>query len=85
MNSCRTNQFDNIKTIYVCPELHFPRFPVPKNIIPVDAEGKKVTDEDTEIMNVVIPYWYWNLIIDYKIAVDETQTYYNAYKFRIQE
>ena len=28
------------------------------------------TDSDTEIADMLIPYWYWNLIIDY---VEETE------------
>lgn len=71
--------------IYVCPDLYFPSFPKPRNIIPLDADGKKVVDDETEIMNVLIPFWYWNLIIDYKLEVDNTEVFYKAYKLKINE
>ena len=42
----------------------------PDDIIPLDKDNNVVTSDDTETVNVLIPYWYWNLIIDY---VEETE------------
>ncbi|MBO7735854.1 MAG: hypothetical protein J6S67_25015 [Methanobrevibacter sp.] len=51
--------------------VYFPSFPEPpEDIIPLDADKNIVTDSDTDIVYITIPYWYWNLIIDY---VEETE------------
>ncbi len=51
--------------------VYFPSFPEPpEDIIPLDADKAIVTSGDTEIAYVAIPYYYWNLIIDY---VEETE------------
>ena len=51
--------------------VYFPSFPeVPDDIIPLDKDNNIVTSNDTEIVYMLIPYWYWNLIIDY---VEETE------------
>ena len=51
--------------------VYFPAFPEPpEDIIPLDVDKNIVTSGDTEIVYVAIPYWYWNLIIDY---VEETE------------
>ena len=54
-----------IETVY------FPSFPEPpEDIIALDKDNNIVTSGDTEIVYVAIPYWYWNLVIDY---VEETE------------
>ena len=54
-----------VKTVY------FPSFPDPPDgLIPLDKDNNIVTSDDTEIVYMLIPYWYWNLIIDY---VEETE------------
>ena len=54
-----------IETVY------FPAFPQPpEDIIALDKDNNIVTSTEVEIDKVVIPYWYWNLIIDY---VEETE------------
>lgn len=83
--SCQSNRQEDIKTVYVVPELNFPNFPNPTAALPLDEKGKRVTDEETPIINVIIPYWYWNLIIDYKEEVDKQETFYKAYKSRLVE
>lgn len=85
LTSCLSSPQPEIKTIYVCPDIYFPNFPKPRNIIPLDSDGKKVVDDETEIMNVLIPYWYWNLIIDYKLEVDDAENYYKAYKSKLND
>jgi hypothetical protein len=51
--------------------VYFPSFPEPpEDIISLDADKAIVTSGDTEIAYVAIPYYYWNLIIDY---VEETE------------
>jgi len=68
-------QVAGIETVY------FPSFPDSEgvNIIPLDADGNIVTTDEEHIANVLIPYWYWNLIIDY---VEETETAITALTFR---
>ena len=61
--------------------VYFPSFPDPQgvNIVPLDADGNIVTTDEEHIENVLIPYWYWNLIIDY---VEDTETAVNALTFQ---
>lgn len=50
--------------------VYFPSFPYPKDgIIEPLTEADK--DGELHVYAVVIPYWYWNLIINY---VKETET-----------
>lgn len=69
-----------VRTVYTTPPLYFPKFPEPNNslIIPLDENNKKVTDNETDIINVLMPYWYWQLIIKYKLDVDDIETFYKA-------
>ena len=85
MNSCQSNKTKTeYKTIYAVPELYFPQYPAPKNnVIPYDKDFKKVTDVNTEIEYVVMPFWYYKLIVDYKVNVDEQKTKYEAFKERL--
>lgn len=50
--------------------VYFPSFPYPKEGIvkPLTEEDK---DGELHVYAVVLPYWYWNLIIDY---VSKTET-----------
>jgi hypothetical protein len=86
MNSCKSNQIKTeVKTVYALPELYFPKYPEPKNkVIPYDKDFKKVTDVETEIEYVVMPFWYYQLIVDYKVAVDEAQAKYEAFNQRLK-
>lgn len=82
LNSCKSNEIQ-YQTVVITktPELYFPKFPNPSPVVlPIDQNGKVVKDDQTEIVNVLMPYWYWNLIIDYKLSVDETEIYYKNYK-----
>ena len=85
MNSCQSNKTKTeYKTVYAVPELYFPQYPAPKNnVIPYDKDFKKVTDVNTEIEYVVMPFWYYKLIVDYKVSVDEQKTKYEAFKQRL--
>ena len=85
MNSCQSNKTrTEYKTVYAVPELYFPKFPAPgKNTIPLDENYKKVTDNDTVIEYVLMPFWYYKLIVDYKISVDEQKAKYEAFKQRL--
>ena len=50
--------------------VYFPSFPYPKDgIIEPLTEADK--DGELHVYAVVIPYWYWNLVINY---VKETET-----------
>ena len=84
--SCKSNQIKTeVKTVYATPELLFPKFPDPKNkVIPYDKDFKKVTDVDTKIEYVVMPFWYYQLIVDYKVNVDEQKAKYEAFNQRLK-
>lgn len=86
MNSCKSNEIKTeVKTVYAMPELLFPKFPEPNNkVIPYDKDFKKVTDVDTEIEYVVMPFWYYKLIVNYKIRVDEQKAKYEAFKKSVE-
>ena len=86
MNSCQSNKTaPEVKTIYATPELYFPKFPAPKNnVIPYDKDFKKVTDIDQDIEYVVMPFWYYQLIVDYKVAVDEVKAKYEVFNKRVK-
>ena len=86
MNSCKSNEVrTEVKTIYATPELNFPKFPEPKkNVIPYDKNFQKVTDAETEIEYVVMPFWYYQLIVDYKVSVDEQKAKYEAFNQRLK-
>lgn len=84
MNSCKSNQIE-YKTIYATPDLFFPTFPAPKgNVMPLDEDYKRVTDNTKEIEYVVMPFWYYKLIVDYKVSVDEQKAKYEAFNKRIK-
>lgn len=55
--------------------VYFPAFPYPKDgiILPLDENNKVIFEdrEDVQVTNVVMPYWYWKLIIKY---VKDTET-----------
>ena len=84
MNSCQSSKNQTeYKVVYQSPVLFFPKYPKPgKNVIPYDKDFKKVTDADTPIEYVVMPFWYYELILDYKLAVDETAAKYSAFNAR---
>ena len=86
MSCCKSNQIKTeYKTVYATPELHFPKYPDPKkNVIPYDKDFKKVTDAETDIEYVVMPFWYYKLIVDYKISVDEQKAKYEAFEARLK-
>lgn len=50
--------------------VYFPSFPYPKDgiVMPLTEEDK---DGEMHVYAVTLPYWYWNLIINY---VKETET-----------
>ena len=84
ISSCKSNQVKaETKVVYVMPELIKPKYPEPKNkVIPYDKDFKKVTDAETDIEYVVMPFWYYKLIVNYKVYVDEQFTKYEAFKER---
>ena len=84
MSCCRSNNVKTeYKTIYVTPDLCFPTYPKPgSNVMPYDKDFNKVTDADTQIEYVVMPFWYYKLMLDYKLQVDETEARYEAFNSR---
>lgn len=87
MSACQSNKTaPEVKTIYVLPEIYFPTYPAPRNnVIPLDQNNKRVTDNETTIENVLMPYWYYKLIVEYKLQVDEAEAKYNAYYTRLNK
>lgn len=72
---CASNQKEVIKEIPVpvvmgLEGVYFPSFPYPNEgiIKPLTEEDK---DGELHVYAVVLPYWYWNLVIDY---VSKTET-----------
>lgn len=86
MSSCQSNKTaPEVKTIYASPDLFFPTFPAPKNnVVPYDKDFKKITSQTQEIEYVVMPFWYYQLIVDYKVSVDETKAKYEAFNQRLK-
>lgn len=86
MNSCQSSKQTEIKTVTVYPQLYFPKYPEPKkNVLPLDKNGKVVKDNDTPIENVIMPLWYYQLIVDYKIGVDKAKAEYDAFVIKAEE
>lgn len=72
LTSCATKpKADNSETpkivIAGIDTVYFPAFPYPQDgvVIPLDVDGNAVIAEGVEIVNVMIPYWYWKLVIEY--------------------
>ena len=86
MNSCQSDKVrTEYKTIYATPELYFPSYPAPNgNVLPLDQNYKRVSDNVTEIEYVVMPFWYYKLIVDYKVSVDEQKAKYDAFNARLK-
>lgn len=86
MISCQSDKVKTeYKTIYSTPDLYFPQFPAPKNnVVPYDKDFKKVTSVTQDIEYVMMPFWYYQLIVDYKVSVDEAQAKYEAFNKRVK-
>ena len=86
MTSCQSDKVrTEYKTIYATPELYFPKYPAPNgNVLPLDENYKRVTDNTQSVEYVVMPFWYYQLIVDYKVGVDETKAKYEAFNQRIK-
>ena len=86
MSCCKSNQVKTeYKTIYATLDLYFPVYPAPNgNVLPLDENYKRVTDNTKNVEYVVMPFWYYQLIVDYKVSVDETKAKYEAFNQRIK-
>lgn len=86
MSCCKSNEVKTeYKTIYATPELNFPLYPNPQNnVLPYDENFQRVTDAETQIEYVVMPFWYYKLIVDYKVKVDEQKAKYEAFNSRLK-
>ena len=86
MTSCQSDKvITEYKTIYATPELYFPKYPEPKgNVVPLDENYKRVTDNNTDIEYVMMPFWYYKLIVDYKVSIDEQKAKYEAFNQRLK-
>ena len=71
-----------IKTVYTVPPLYFYDFPKLGDsiVIPLDVENKRVTSNEEEIVNVIIPYWYLMQIYAFSLHYQETIDSFNYYK-----
>lgn len=83
--SCASNKQNEkyvVKTVYEVVPLYFYDFPSLKDAItiPLDAEGNVVRDNETEIVNVVIPYWYVQRLAEFSLHYQETIHNYNTLK-----
>ena len=86
MSCCKSNQIKTeYKTIYATPELYFPTYPAPNNnVLPLDENYKRVTDNTQNVEYVIMPFWYYKLIVDYKAGVDEAKAKYEAFNQRLK-
>ena len=85
MSCCKSNKVTEYKTIYATPDLYFPLFPDPtNNVLPLDENYKRVTDNTQTVEYVVMPFWYYKLIVDYKVKVDEQKAKYEAFESRLK-
>ena len=70
---CATNKVQQDTT--PAQDVYIPKFPEPKEsvVIPLDSDFHIVVpteeDPDPEVMYVMVLYWYWNLIIDWKVKI----------------
>lgn len=69
--------------MYILPELYFPKFPAPDVAIPLDADKVEVTDNDTVIEYVIIPYSYYQSLVKYKATMKETEIKYITFKEKL--
>ena len=86
MTSCQSDKVKTeYKTIYATPDLFFPTYPAPNdNVLPLDENYKRVTDNTQNVEYVIMPFWYYKLIVDYKAGVDETKAKYEAFNQRLK-
>ena len=85
MSCCKSNKEIQYKTIYATPDLFFPSYPDPNNnVLPLDENYKRVTNNTQEVTYVVMPFWYYKLIVDYKVKVDEQKAKYDAFNARLK-
>lgn len=69
------------KTVVIVPDLFFPSFPDPDGWIFLDENKNEVTDNDTDITGVWIPYeWVSGPLLDFKLEYDETTLLYFTIK-----
>jgi len=52
--------------------------------LPLDENYKRVTDNTQNVEYVVMPFWYYKLIVDYKVKVDEVEAKYDAFNARVK-
>lgn len=68
-SGCKTCQKNDVQTIikYQIPNVYFPKFPAAADgvIVPLDEDFHTVTDYRTQIKYVVMPEWYFTLLIDW--------------------
>lgn len=80
--SCLSDKVIEVKTVVYVPDLYFPTFPkLQENIcIPLDENGNRVNDEETEIMYYLLAPHYLDQLVLFKSNYDVTKAQYMAAK-----
>lgn len=87
MNSCESNNVvHETKYVHVYPQLYFPELKDPTDIcLPLDADYKVIRsllDEqgiEREVVWVMMPYWYYLQMADYKTDVRRAKAEYESF------
>lgn len=84
LTSCATDK-EIIKTVYVYPQLYIPETPKIKesSLIMYGWDNKVITDftniKTSDIQNVLIPYWYLQIIADTFLDVETARIEYQQF------
>ncbi|MCQ2052945.1 MAG: hypothetical protein MJZ03_03320 [archaeon] len=82
--SCATTK-ETFKTVYVYPQIYIPTTPKIKaeSMILYGWDGKVIKDlsnvKTSDIQNVLVPYWYLQLIADTFLDVEVARTEYEQF------
>lgn len=78
--SCRTTKEVEVKTVVYVPDIYFPDFPKlqAEICIPLNKDGKRVTDEETEITYYLIAPYYIDQLVQFKVSYKAAKAGYEA-------
>lgn len=85
--STKNQTYYVVKTVYKVPPLYFAPFPGLRDsiCIPLDEQYQIIKDENETPINVIVPYWWIELIYEFRLNYDTLQNTYNHYKEIEQE
>lgn len=90
LSCCQSSRVE-YKTVYVYPQLYFPKKPAASPLeLPLDEHFKVVkSDYDAEgkpikVEWVLTPYWLYKLRTDYTVYVDTAEAEYKAFMKSIE-